>query len=453
MYIRLVKLWDETRSSYWFVPGLMVSGAILLSLVTVSLEGYFQDRVLRSLGFIWSGGAEGARGILQAIAGSMITVAGVTFSITMVALSFASSQFGSRLLRNFMADTGNQVVLGTFVATFIYCLLVLRTVRSDGSAEFVPYISITTALVLALVGLILLIYFIHHMALSMQAPYVIGEVAADLFKTIERLFPSETDTHGVDGPKQPGERELPQDFDERVKLITFESNGYIQAIDEGELIHLAGDQGLILKLPVRPGDFVIKGQTLAFVWPEDKMNDKLAHKIETNLIIGKQRTHTQDVEFGIEQLVEVAERSLSTGINATFTAVTCIDWLGAALAELLKRNLPSPYRYDRDGNLRVFFERPLTPDGVIDTAFNQIRQAARDNVAVHIRLLETISVLRTMTDDPQVVQALERHARMIEGNTDNHSLQREDQKDVRQRYREATKADDEQRSVKPRDRQ
>lgn len=300
MYIRLVKLWDETRSSYWFVPGLMVSGAILLSLVTVSLEGYFQDRVLRSLGFIWSGGAEGARGILQAIAGSMITVAGVTFSITMVALSFASSQFGSRLLRNFMADTGNQVVLGTFVATFIYCLLVLRTVRSDGGAEFVPYISITTALVLALVGLILLIYFIHHMALSMQAPYIIGEVAADLFKTIERLFPSEADTHGVDGPKQPGERELPQDFDERVKLITFESNGYIQAIDEGELIHLAGDQGLIVKLPVRPGDFVIKGQTLAFVWPEDKMNDKLAHKIETNLIIGKQRTHTQDVEFGIE---------------------------------------------------------------------------------------------------------------------------------------------------------
>jgi uncharacterized membrane protein len=181
MQIRLIKYWEDLRSSYWFVPGAMAVGAILLSFATIALDGYFRAEVLRSLGFIWSGGPEGARGLLQAVAGSMITVAGVTFSITMVALSFASSQFGSRLLRNFMSDTGNQVVLGTFVATFIYCLLVLRTVRSGDDAEFIPYLSVTVGLVMALVSLMFLIYFIHHMALTMQAPYVIGELANDVF--------------------------------------------------------------------------------------------------------------------------------------------------------------------------------------------------------------------------------------------------------------------------------
>ena len=445
MYIRLLKLWDEAKSSYWFVPGLMVVGAILLSLGTVSLDGTFRDKLLRSLGFIWSGGAEGARGLLQTVAGSMITVAGVTFSITMVALSFASSQFGSRLLRNFMADTGNQVVLGAFVATFIYCLLVLRTVRSDGSAEFVPYISITMALVLALLGLILLIYFFHHMALSMQAPYIIGEVAADLFKTIERLFPSERDRPIEQGRQH--KPDLPRDFEEQSKKVRVEANGYIQAIDVGELTRLASAQDVIIKLPVRPGDFVIEGNGLAFVCPGDKVDDQLLRLIKTNFILGKRRTHTQDVEFGIEQLVEVAERSLSTGINATFTAITCIDWLGAALAELLKRNFSSPYRYDHQGNLRVFFERPLTPNGVIDTAFNQIRQSARDNVAVHIRLLEKISILHSLTDDPKAIQALQRHAKLIEDHSDSHVLQREDQQDVEKRYRAITEADDEQRSV------
>lgn len=438
MQIRLLKLWEEARSSYWFVPGLMVIGAILLSVLTVSLDGYYQLEVLRRLGFIWSGGAEGARGLLQTVAGSMITVAGVTFSITMVALSFASSQFGSRLLRNFMADTGNQIVLGTFVAAFIYCLLVLRTVRSDGDTEFVPYISVTTGLLLALAGLIVLIYFFHHGALSMQAPYVVGQVAADLFKTIKRLFPEETD------PGAPSNRQaegLPQDFENQARALRSRTNGYIQAIDQEELLNVTTHENLIISLPVRPGDFLVEGQLLARIWPADRVDTELADRLEDNFITGKQRTHTQDVEFGIEQLVEVAERSLSTGINATFTAVTCVDWLGAALAELLRRDFPSPYRYDRDGKLRIVFERPLSPDGVIDAAFNQIRQSARDNVAVHIRMLEKIAVLRSMTGDPRVLAALDRHAKMIEDAADSELLQREDQNDVDERYRKATETD------------
>ena len=441
MQIRLLKYWEELRSSYWFVPGVMVVGAILLSVATIALDGYFRAEVLRSLGFIWSGGPEGARGLLQAVAGSMITVAGVTFSITMVALSFASSQFGSRLLRNFMSDTGNQVVLGTFIATFIYCLLVLRTVRSGDGQEFIPYLSVTVGLVLALVSLMFLIYFIHHMALSMQAPYVIGEVASDLLKSIERLFPSEVGTAAPQNREQSHQDDVPENFEAGAKDVQCEWNGYIQAIDEETLMKTAAGNDLILKLLYRPGHFLIDGDVLASVWPGDRLNDELADKLKSAFILGRQRTLTQDVEFGIEQLVEVAERSLSLGINATFTAVACIDWLAAALAKLSKKGFPSPYRYDSEGSLRIIFARPLTLEGVIDTAFNQIRQSARDNVAVHIRLLEKITVLREMTDDPQAAAALERHAKIIERDSASHKPQKEDQEDVHERRKEVMNAD------------
>lgn len=438
MHVRLRKLWEDIRGSYWFVPGLMVVGAIFLSFGTVSLDGFFQLEVLRQLGFIWSGGAEGARGLLQTVAGSMITVAGVTFSITMVALSFASSQFGSRLLRNFMTDTGNQLVLGTFVATFIYCLMILRTVRSDGDAEFVPYISVTMGLVLALVSLFVLIYFFHHMALSMQAPYVVGEVASDLLKAIERLFPSDVGTSVPQDREHRNEPEIPDAFEEQSFPVRCDVSGYIQAIDETDLMEIARKHDLIVKLLHRPGQFQVKGDILAYVWPGARLDHDLAKKLKATVITGKQRTYTQDVEFGIEQLVEVAERSLSTGLNATFTAIACIDWLGAALAKLSEKGFPSPYRYDEQGNLRIFFTRPLTLDGVIDTAFNQIRQSARDNVAVHIRLLEQIGILQTITDHPRAIAALQRHARMIKNDTKYHSLQPEDQKEINQLYRRST---------------
>lgn len=426
MHVRLLKLWEDIRGSYWFVPGLMVIGAILLSFGTISLDGYFQIEALRPIGFIWSGGAEGARGLLQTVAGSMITVAGVTFSITMVALSFASSQFGSRLLRNFMTDTGNQLVLGTFVATFIYCIMVLRTVRGDGGTEFIPYISVTMGLVLALVSLFVLIYFFHHMALSMQAPYVVGEVASDLLKAIERLFPSEMGTGLPQEQETWKEPSVPSDFEKRSVPICSDVNGYVQAIDEADLMAIARKHGLIVKLLHRPGHFQVKGDILAYVWPGDRLQHDLEQEIKVTVIVGRQRTYTQDVEFGIEQLVEVAERSLSTSLNATFTAIACIDWLGAALAKLSRKDFPSPYRYDDDGNLRIFFERPLTLEGVIDTAFNQIRQSAQDNVAVHIRVLEQIVILHAATDNPRAIDTLRRHARMIKDDTDHRLLQPED---------------------------
>jgi uncharacterized membrane protein len=181
----------------------------------------------------------------------------------------------------------------------------------------------------------------------------------------------------------------------------------------------------------------VKGDTLAYVWPQDRWNEELGRKLKTAFIIGKQRTYTQDVEFGVEQLVEVGERALALASNSTFTVIACIDWLGAALAKILQRGFPSPYHYDEQGHLRFFYERPLTLPGVIDTAFNQIRQASWRNVAVRIRLLEKIAVLQKLTDDPQAVQALERQARMIAEVNEDQLVKRDDQREIEQRYHKA----------------
>jgi uncharacterized membrane protein len=172
---KLSKLWEALHSSYWFVPTLMVVIAIALAFAMLSLDRAGKSGPIESLGWIYTGGPDGARTMLSAIASSMITVAGTAFSITLVALTLASSQFGPRLLRNFMQDTGNQIVLGTFIATFIYCLLVLRTVRGDDYNVFVPQLSVTVGIVLAIASIGVLIYFIHHASTTIQASHVIGE--------------------------------------------------------------------------------------------------------------------------------------------------------------------------------------------------------------------------------------------------------------------------------------
>src|SRR5690349_8302143 len=183
----------------------MACGAIALSFITVALDKTVTERWLQAHTWAYTGGAEGASLVLSTVAASMITIAGGVFSMTLVALSLASSQLGPRLLRNFMRDTATQVVLGTFISTFVYCLLVLRTIRRADEVAFVPHLSVTVGLLMAVSSLGVLIYFIHHVAVSIQADEVIARVAADLFEGIERLFPDPDTQPGPHGsPRRAG---------------------------------------------------------------------------------------------------------------------------------------------------------------------------------------------------------------------------------------------------------
>jgi uncharacterized membrane protein len=433
MRIRLSKYIGDIRSSYWFIPSLMAVLSILLSFLTIFLDDILQADVIETIGFLWGGGPEGTRGLLETVAGSMITVAGVTFSVTMIALSLASSQFGSRLLRNFMADTGNQIVLGTFISTFLFSLLVLRTVRT-GDDEFVPYISVTVAILFAIASIGVLIYFIHHVTLIMQASYVVAEVAKDLFVTIERVFTrSVGDTSLSD--REIGEKsQIPEGFDDVCIQIISNDSGYIQAVDDRKLIRLGQKHDLVFKIPYRPGHFIIKNYPLVYLYPEDRLNDDIRKKILRSFIIGRERTNTQDVEFAIEQLVELAVRALSTGINDPFTVNACLDWLGAALARASEMKFPSNKRYDENNVVRIIYERQFTFKGLIDAAFNQIRQHSKGVLSVKIRLLEALTLIAAHTRQEENLLVLDEHVEMIYRDTQTEELNPEDMDDIRQRY-------------------
>lgn len=435
MKARLSNLWYRMRGSYWFVPALLVVMAVAMAFVTTALSSSLSWQAWEPLRWIYSGGPEGARTILSTIAASMITVAGVVFSITIVALTLASSQFGPRLLVNFMRDTTNQVVLGIFIATFIYCLLVMRTVLSTPGHVFVPYLAVAFALVLALVNVGVLIFYIHHASNSIRAENVIAAVSEDLNAAIERLIRNRAN----EVVPSPGATSLPENFDEQACLVKATRSGYLQAIDVDTLVHRATEHDLVLHVKTRPGDFAVEGSCLLSAWPSERLTEELYGSLSGPFILGGARTSEQDIEFSIHQLVEVALRALSPGINDPHTAMNCIDWLGASLCRLSDKYDPSPYCFDQEGRLRVVL-KPITFEGLTNAAFDQIRQYGRTSVAVTLHLLETITTVTEQTHQPDMRQALRRHALMCKEIADTEAFGNWDRKDLEERFKTALQA-------------
>jgi uncharacterized membrane protein len=413
MRLKILNVWYRLQASFWFVPALMTAAAILLSFATTAMDKGLLLREDTRHWWIYSSGADGAQTVLSVIAGSMISVAGVVFSITIVVLSLASSQFGPRLIKNFMNVRANQMVLGTFVATFIYGVLVLRTVNASVDARFIPGLSVTFAIVMSLFGLGLLIYFIHNVSESIQAQNIIARVRRDLEHAVDRIFPERLGQQ-EDLLSEPIEREydIPATCDNESCQIKAERSGYFQAIDQDALMRIAVEADLLIHLGYRPGNFITRGSVLVTVWPGDKVDQTLSKKINAIIILGPERTLEQDVEFAISQLVEIAVRALSPGINDPITAITCIDWLGASICQLADRKMPSSHRYDQQNRLRIISE-PFTFEGMVDAAFNLIRQNSQSVAMVSIHLLETIATVAAQTDQQYHRAVLSRHAAMV----------------------------------------
>ena len=393
---RLLATWDAVRSSYWFIPSVLSLGAIGLSFATTILDGAVGPEWIESVAWLYENKPDGARTLLSTIAGSMIGVAGVTFSITIASVVYASGQYGPRLLTNFMQDQGNQITLGTFIATFLYCLLVLRTIRAadegaggdnpagDVIGAFVPHIAIVTALVLALASIAVLIYFIHHIPESIHVSNVIAGVGTDLRKKVNTLFPerighAESTGEALEHPEVA--TELPEGFYENAEPVPADGSGYIQGIDAEALLELATEHDLVLRILRRPGDFVAEGDSLALA--SSIPDDVLTH-LRMAFAWGRQRTALQDVRFLIDELVEIAARALSPGVNDPFTAMSCVDWLGGALKDLADRDFPSAHRYSSDGRLRVVAQPTHYPE-FVERVFGQLRPyvAADRNAALH----------------------------------------------------------------------
>lgn len=436
MRVQIFKYWDRVRSSFWFLPAVMAGGAVALSFASVSVDDQVTDWLLRNWGWAFTGGAEGASAVLGTVAGSMITLAGVVFSMTLVALSLASSQLGPRLLRNFMRDTPTQIVLGTFVSTFLYCLLVLRTIRRVEEIAFVPHLSVTLGVLFAVVSVGVLIYFIHHVSISMQANEIVARVGTELIEGLDRLFPEHIGGEARQASKPTPDIGLLDTFDREARPVGSAGDGYVQFIDAEVLMSLAIQEDMVIRIERRPGHYVVAGCPLVLVSPGNRVVEELTDEVNSAFVLGNQRAADQDVEFAVTQLVEVAVRALSPGLNDPFTAITCVDRLGSALCRLAARDWPSPYRHDRQDQLRVIAHTATFP-AITDAAFNQIRQYCGSSVAVLIRLLETITVVAKFAHKPEDRAALMRHAEMIVRAARNGLSEPEDRRTVEERYQTA----------------
>lgn len=388
--MNVVKAAETVRTSYWFIPSLMAFLAIVLGAVMVWLDAGPGAEWLDGLGWYQSVKAEGAHQVLSTIAGSMITVAGVVFSITIVAISFTSSQYGPRVLTNFMSDRGNKVTLGTFIATFLYCLVVLRTIRGGDEGQFVPQLAVMVGLLLAACSIGVLIYFIHHVPQTIHVNNVIALIGRQLIRDVDRRFPA------LIGEEPEGKPEAmrasraaaadPYRHGEGSKSCPVEGHatGYIQTIDDEALMKAAKGADLVLRLRYRPGDFLLAGRTLLDAWPAERLDSGVAEALRGAYSTGSLRTPLGDLGFLINELVEIATRALSSGVNDPTTAKTCLDWLGAGATEIARRRLPDAHRLDEGGKLRVV----APPDGFreyIQHAFGELRQylAGDANAAMH----------------------------------------------------------------------
>lgn len=401
--------WYWLKASLWLVPSLMMAGAILLSFVTVWLDVRFSIPALADPNGQFFIGPDGSRALLSTIAGSMISVASLVFSITLVVLQLASSQLGPRLVSRFAQDRVNQIVLGTFLATFLYALLVLRAVSGGDPEAFVPHISVVIAVLLAIASLLWLVYFIHHVAETIQADTVIAEVSEEIRRSIGRMFPGvELSSGQLASGALPPLAEIAEEPGE----IRLQATGYIQAMDVQALLKTAVEHDLIMELRHRPGHFVVADAVAAIVWPRSALTDKIVRSVRRSIVIGYRRTPTQDVEFAIGSLVQIALRALSPSINDPITAVTCIDRLSATLVEVMQRPTPPSQIPDAAGEIRLLVH-PTTFEGAIDAAFNDIRQSSGGQVRALIRLIEALSMLAGRAATEELRGPVEKHAEMV----------------------------------------
>jgi uncharacterized membrane protein len=399
---------EALRTNLWLVPSLEILAAVALYAGTHALDKAAYDGSLTLPSWMVFGSADAARQILTALAAAVITVVGVVFSITIVTLTLASTQFGPRMLRNFIRDRGTQFTLGTFVATFVYATLVLISIGpGTRGQDFVPHLSITTAVGLVTLSMAVLIYFIHHIATSIQLPQVIASIAKDLSRAID----AESDGTGRALESGPSVSELTRRMDESGGLVPAPTRGDLQFVRHETLVGLAAEKGAVIRLLLRPGHFVVEGHPMATVWPPGAA-ESISVALRQAHITGPNRTLAQDLPFAVDQLVEIAIRALSPAVNDTFTALTCIDWLGASMCKVTDRWHPVRVHRDGHGYVRVITAH-ISYTRMIERAFEKIRQAGRGMPAVLIRQLEAITRIVDHTTTEHQRRLLLEQATMI----------------------------------------
>jgi len=425
---------EALRTNLWLIPAIASVAAVALFAVTLTIDEAAFHGELRLPSWVISGSPDAARQILSSLAGSLITVVGVVFSVVIVALTLASQQFGPRMLRTFIRDRGSQLTLGTFVATFFYAMLTLISIGSS----FVPHLSVTMALALTAIDLGVLIYFIHHIATAIQLPAVIASIAHELGRAIDAetapapgsgsLAAGRDGAAAVNGPSA---EVLLARLDRSGRVVTAPTSGYLRLIRHATLVRIAAEHDAVIRLHYRPGHFLTKGHPMATVWPAEA-SVAIGRRLESVHITGPLRTLRQDIAFGIDQLVEIAIRALSPAVNDTFTALTCIDWLGDSLCKIAVEWRPQSCHRDGLGIIRLI-TAPVSYERLVQRSFEKIRQAADGMPAVLIRQLDALSTIMAAAP-PGRSQVLLDQAAMIARVSERTVPEPADQADVAARH-------------------
>jgi len=382
------KILDAIRQSLWFVPALWVVACGAAAFGMVALDHVVPD-LPSEVPLLFGGGPEGARGLLSAIASSMITVVGVVFSITIVALQLASSQYSPRVLRNFMRDRASQITLGSFIGVFVYSLLVLRTVRAgaNGRDEFVPVLAVTGALVLAVVAVAMLVYFIHHIATRMQVSYITAAVARETLDEIDRQAEhTRADNAGeagdglADGPG---------------RIVPAEQSGYLQYVETEELVQLAEQHDLVVRLDVAPGEWVQRHAPLFEVWGHHPA--EIEQGFRDLVSVGDERVVFQDLEFGVQQLVDIAVKALSPGVNDPTTARNALHRIVEIVVAAGRAELTPVNHYDAHGQVRLSAPRADFAR-LMRTAFEEIQHFGTEIPTVSRSLREALDTIESAVD-------------------------------------------------------
>jgi uncharacterized membrane protein len=397
MRAHLRQLFEDLNESFWVRPSLIVVGGMVAAEVMINAERWdvVPSGVLAA--WLYSGGETGARTLLGAVAGSTIGVAGTVFSITIATLTLASNQMGPRLLRNFTRDRGNQATLGIYLGTFAYALIVLRSVRGTDQGAFVPHLAITGAIVLALLCVAMLIFFVNHVASRINFDTVIEIVYRDLCRALTHIKQPEGQCDRMSEEVWSGGQSL-----------TYDGTGYIQQLDEESLADWAENNNVSIRLHARAGDFVFPGAPLATTIPHGVGAQKA---IADALVLGAYPTQSGDLEYTIDQLVDIAVRALSPGINDPRTANRILDRLGAALCVLSGKSLPTG-AIRRKGRL-VFQRDATTYSGLTDAMFHTLRQSAKGNSSTLIHLADILVRVAQCEKETERRQALHRHGSLV----------------------------------------
>lgn len=392
---KLDRWWADTKSTLWFFPTI----ASMLAVLLAGLLVYLDDAVIGPEAnidspWLFGAGADGARGVLTAIAGSVMAVIGTVFSITIVALQLASSQFTPRVLRQFTGDRINQSVLAVFIGTFTYCLLVLRTVQdsTEQTQAFVPVISVTVAIVLALACIAFLIAFIHHMAQQMQVSYILTRASSDALGLVHSYFRE-------DIPKRSelADRDYAQGEGQDVLS---DSSGYLQHYDNEYLLQTAHENNLTIRMLVPMGAYLNTRQPIARIWTSNGQHvdlDKAGKAVRGAFVTGSERTLTSDLPLGVRQIVDIGLKAMSPGINDPTTATQALDRISEVLARAGQLAPPERILYVDDRP--AVFLPVIGFSELTNIAFTQIRHYAKADLIVMLHLVRTIERVASLVDE------------------------------------------------------